>query len=71
MTHLEVDDVVVSRRGAERVRRGHPWIFKSDVERGDAAPGAVVRVVGPRGRVLGYAFHSTASEIRLRVFERG
>jgi 23S rRNA (cytosine1962-C5)-methyltransferase len=31
----------------------------------------VVRVEGPRGRTLGFAFHSTESEIRLRVFERG
>jgi 23S rRNA (cytosine1962-C5)-methyltransferase len=31
----------------------------------------VVRVAEPRGRTLGFAFHSTDSEIRLRVFERG
>jgi len=64
--------VVVSRRGETRVQRGHPWVFRTDVVR-DAGvePGAVVRVEGPQGRPLGFAFYSSRSEIRLRVFERG
>jgi 23S rRNA (cytosine1962-C5)-methyltransferase len=66
-----VESVVVSRRGEERARRGHPWIYRSDVERGEAPPGAVVRVVGPRGRPLGFAFYSSTSEIRLRLVDRG
>jgi 23S rRNA (cytosine1962-C5)-methyltransferase len=64
--------VIVSRRGEARVRSGHPWVFRSDVVRADGiAPGAVVRVFGPGGRPLGFAFYSAQSEIRLRVFERG
>ena len=64
--------VVVSGKGEARVLRGHPWVFRSDVARSEGAgPGAVVRVVGPRGRPLGYAFHSSRSEIRLRMVARG
>jgi 23S rRNA (cytosine1962-C5)-methyltransferase len=64
--------VVVSRRGQARIERGHPWVFRSDVGKdGGASPGAVVRVVDPRGAPLGFAFWSSRSEIRLRVFERG
>jgi len=64
--------VIVSKRGESRVRSGHPWIFKSDVTRASgAAPGAVVRVLGPSGRPLGFAFFSAQSEIRLRMIDRG
>jgi len=64
--------VVVGRRGDLRVRSGHPWIFRSDVVRADdAGPGAVVRVLAPTGRTLGFAFHSSRSEIRLRMLTRG
>jgi 23S rRNA (cytosine1962-C5)-methyltransferase len=64
--------VVVSKRGEARARAGHPWIFRSDVERaGRAESGAIVRVSGPQGRPLGFAFFSPRSEIRLRMIERG
>ena len=69
MTHLPV---IVSKRGESRVRSGHPWIFKSDVARAaGVAPGSVVRVLGPTGRPLGFAFFSAQSEITLRMIERG
>jgi 23S rRNA (cytosine1962-C5)-methyltransferase len=60
--------VVINKRGAERVRRGHPWIFRSDVEKEKSVPpGAIVRVVGPGRRQLGHALYSSRSEIRLRM----
>jgi 23S rRNA (cytosine1962-C5)-methyltransferase len=69
VTHLPV---IVSKRGESRVRSGHPWIFKSDVSRAaGVGPGSVVRVVGPTGRPLGFAFFSAQSEITLRMIERG
>jgi 23S rRNA (cytosine1962-C5)-methyltransferase len=64
-------EIRVSRRGEARVRQGHPWIFRSDIEpSGDAAPGSVVRVTTSRGRPLGHAFYSSLSEIRLRMISR-
>ena len=58
----------VSARGAERWTRGHPWIFRSDVETSPDAPG-LVHVTDPRGKFLGQALCSPRSEIRLRLLE--
>ena len=60
--------VRVTARGAERWVRGHPWIYRSEVL--DDAPAGLVPVHDPRGRFIGQALHSPASEIRLRLLER-
>jgi 23S rRNA (cytosine1962-C5)-methyltransferase len=61
-------EVIVNRRAAERVAAGHPWIFSSDVvAHNGAAPGAVVRVLGPGRRLLGIAHYSSTSQITLRL----
>ncbi len=63
--------VRVSRKGADRVLSGHPWIFASDVtDRGGAAGGDAVAVADPRGRLLGTAHYSDASQICLRLLSR-
>lgn len=60
-------EVKVNRKGADRVRSGHPWIFSSDVtERDAAAPGSVVKVIGEKGRAIGTAHYSSSSQICLR-----
>lgn len=60
--------VTISRKGEQRVQSGHPWVYRSDVVRVEgAAPGDVVSVEGPRGRPLGFAFFSDASEIVVRM----
>jgi 23S rRNA (cytosine1962-C5)-methyltransferase len=59
----------VTRRGANRWRRGHPWIYRSDVVTGPGAPG-IVAVTDPAGALLGQALWSPASEIRLRLLTR-
>ena len=58
--------VAVGRRGEDRLRSGHPWVYKSDVSDVRAGGGDVVRVVGTRGRDLGHALYSDRSEIALR-----
>src|SRR3954467_13990577 len=58
--------VTIKHRGEERVRCGHPWIYKSDVAKIDARGGDTVRVIGTRGRTLGHALYSDRSEIALR-----
>jgi 23S rRNA (cytosine1962-C5)-methyltransferase len=58
-------------RGADRARTGHPWIYRSDVAEVSAAAGDIVRVLDPRGRVVGWAFYSDRSQIALRFLTRG
>jgi 23S rRNA (cytosine1962-C5)-methyltransferase len=59
--------VTISRRGEDRLRAGHPWIYRSDVTGVDASGGDIVQVVTARGRPGGYAFFSDRSEIALRM----
>jgi 23S rRNA (cytosine1962-C5)-methyltransferase len=59
---------VVSRRGADRLRTGHPWIYRSDIVEAHAERGDSVRVVSERGgRPLGWAYWSSDSQIALRM----
>lgn len=58
---------IVRPRGEDRVRSGHPWIYRSDVAEVSAEPGAVVEVIGPRKRSLGHALYSAESQITLRM----
>lgn len=63
--------VKVNRKAAGRVASGHPWIFSSDiVDRGGAQPGEAVKVCDERGRPLGTAHHSSASQIAIRMLSR-
>jgi 23S rRNA (cytosine1962-C5)-methyltransferase len=63
--------VTITHRGEERVRSGHPWIYKSDIAKTDASGGDTVRVLGTRGRTVGQALYSDRSEITLRLLTRG
>jgi 23S rRNA (cytosine1962-C5)-methyltransferase len=63
--------VRVNRKAADRVASGHPWIFASDItDRNGAQPGEAVTVLDPRGRPLGTAHHSSASQIALRMLSQ-
>ncbi|HUE83763.1 MAG TPA: class I SAM-dependent rRNA methyltransferase [Pyrinomonadaceae bacterium] len=60
--------VVVSKRGADRIRSGHLWVYRSDVTPTKGVEdGAVVRIRDPHGNFLALALFSSASEISLRV----
>lgn len=61
-------NIIITQRGAERVRAGHLWIYRSDVR--DAAGingGSIVSVKDERGRFVGQALYSARSEISLRL----
>lgn len=60
----------VSGRGAARWAKGHPWIYRSDVAVRPESPAGTVSVEDPRGRVIGSALWSPASEISLRMLTR-
>jgi 23S rRNA (cytosine1962-C5)-methyltransferase len=62
--------VVISTRGVERLRSGHPWVYRSDVPSAQAEAGAIVRVMDERGRFHGRAFYSDKSQIAVRLLTR-
>lgn len=64
----EQPTVSLSKKGVERWKRGHPWIYAVDVAGKPASleSGDVVRVTDGRGWFLGQAFYSAKSKIQLR-----
>jgi 23S rRNA (cytosine1962-C5)-methyltransferase len=62
--------VVISTKGVERLRSGHPWVYRSDVRSAQAEAGAIVRVMDERGRFHGRAFYSDKSQIAVRLLTR-
>ena len=63
--------VVISPSGEQRVRGGHPWIYRADVVDVQAEGGEIVQVLGPRHRTIGYALFSDRSQIALRMLTHG
>jgi 23S rRNA (cytosine1962-C5)-methyltransferase len=64
----------VTRRAADRLRAGHLWVYRSDVESlvpalGDTgiAGGTLVTVMDSRGIPLGTGLYSAASQIAVRM----
>ena len=66
-----IPSVVISARGDERLRGGHPWIYRADVADVRAAAGDIVQVRSPRGQTLGSALFSDRSQITLRMLTYG
>jgi 23S rRNA (cytosine1962-C5)-methyltransferase len=64
------DLAVVTAKGARRWQHGHPWVYRSDVSRRPTAPAGAVRVEDQRGKPIGTALWSPASEISLRLVDR-
>jgi 23S rRNA (cytosine1962-C5)-methyltransferase len=63
--------VKVSRRGANRLKDGHVWVYRSDIVAADGvAPGALVGVADERGKRLGTALYSSASQIAIRMISQ-
>ena len=63
--------VTISARGEQRIRSGHPWVYRADVVDVDAAGGDIVQIIGPRQRVIGSALFSDRSQIAIRMLARG
>jgi 23S rRNA (cytosine1962-C5)-methyltransferase len=67
--HTKLPIATLGARGAERLLRGHPWVFRSDIATAPRVDAGLVDVRGPGGRKLGTALFSPASEITLRRLE--
>ena len=60
--------VTINEKGAQRVLRRHPWVFRSDVVQAASGlkPGDIVSVQNKKGKFLGQAFYNAHSLITLR-----
>ena len=63
---------VYLRKGREqRVFSGHPWVFRSDIDRAEGVQdGMPVRVLSASGRFLAMAVYNPRSQISLRILSR-
>jgi 23S rRNA (cytosine1962-C5)-methyltransferase len=66
-----VPTVTVTVRGEQRLKTGHPWIYRADLAdvRADAGDRVVVR--NTRGHQVGAALYSSRSQIALRMLSYG
>jgi 23S rRNA (cytosine1962-C5)-methyltransferase len=63
--------VRLSPRGANRLKDGHVWVYRSDVASAEGvSAGAVVGVSDHRGQFLGTALFSSSSQIAIRLISR-
>jgi len=64
-------EVTLSRRGLDRLRCGHVWVYRTDVRAPAALRGGeVVRLVDERGWFAGKAFYGKQSQISIRLLTR-
>ena len=59
----------ITRRAADRLRLGHLWVYRTDLEPAQTEPsaGSLVTIVDARNQPLGTALYSSASKIAARL----
>jgi 23S rRNA (cytosine1962-C5)-methyltransferase len=68
---MGMGSLILTPKGLAWFRKGHPWIYRTDLEKiKDAAPGSVVSLETKNGKVLARGFYSDYSKIALRVISR-
>ena len=66
-----MNDVIITKQGADRIRGGHLWVYRSDVLDAAKAAGGSIVVVRDRDRnFVGQAFFSDSSQIALRFLSQ-
>ena len=63
----------ITRRAADRLRSGHLWVYRTDLEAQQdtaPAPGSLVTLTDSRNIPLGTALYSSASQIAARLVSR-
>jgi 23S rRNA (cytosine1962-C5)-methyltransferase len=61
--------VHITRRAADRIRAGHVWVYRSEIERstGEDTGIGLATVVDARGKPLGTGLYNATSEIAVRI----
>lgn len=62
--------VTISKRAELAAKRGHPWIYGSEIKGMDEgiAPGEIVKVLSSKGKFVGSGFYNPHSKITIRIF---
>ncbi len=72
-TNLQSGEYVVSAKGKRWLERGHPWVYRDDIQRGfeeAATPGSLIAVLDPKGKRIGWGLASPRSRIAARIVSR-
>lgn len=69
---MRMPTIILKPKEDLRIRQGHPWIYDNEIAvvEGQPEPGAEVRVLDSRKKLLGFAFFNPNSKIRARIFSR-
>lgn len=61
--------LIITKKGAQWVGNGHPWIYEAEVLRteGDLKNGCIADAITENGKYLGTGLYSEKSKIRLRL----
>ncbi|MEW9701588.1 class I SAM-dependent rRNA methyltransferase [Paenibacillus sp. SI8] len=61
--------VILHKKRKPRLEQGHPWVFRSEIERveGELIPGQLVPVHTHLGQYLGTGYYNEASQITVRI----
>ncbi|MFC5450261.1 class I SAM-dependent rRNA methyltransferase [Paenibacillus aestuarii] len=61
--------VILHKKRKPRLEQGHPWVYRSEIERvdGEIEPGALVPVHNHLGQYLGTGYYNELSQITVRI----
>lgn len=61
--------ITITKKGENRARMGHPWVFEGEVLKESEKPenGSLVDVVSEKGKYIGTGFYNDPSKIRVRL----
>ena len=63
--------ITINQKAEERLSKGHPWIFRSDLIQVEKEQAGSASVYNPKGKLLGEALYSPKSLIALRMMTEG
>ena len=61
--------VILHKKRKPRLEQGHPWVYKSEIERieGEIQPGQLVSVQTHQGKYLATGYYNEASQLTVRI----
>ena len=64
-------NVIVNRKGEERLKNNHPWVFEGNIKSSEVIKdGSLVDVLNEKRKYLGTGFYNSKSKIRVRIISR-